>query len=96
MGSIFKKIKSLAKHGIEPLEVGMMNYKREDIDIDLKAIERSKECVMCVNYVDEPIDFLSIEDKRIESLSKKMCDDCGCALPYLLRQDIKICKLWNE
>lgn len=94
--SIFKKIKSISKNGVEPISRGKTNYILNDIDIELKAYERYDECSNCVNFVDEPIDFLKIKDERITGISEKMCDECGCALPYLLRQDIKICNKWKE
>lgn len=96
MSSIFKKIKSLSKNGIEPINRGKTNYILNDIDVELKAFERFDECSSCVNFVDEPIDFLKIKDERITGLSDKMCNECGCGLPYLLRQDIKICNKWKE
>ena len=96
MSSIFKKIKSLSKNCVEPINRGKTNYILNDIDVELKAYERYDECSNCVNFIDEPIDFLKIKDERITGLSEKMCNECGCALPYLLRQDIKICNKWKE
>lgn len=92
--SVFKKIKSIFNNGIEPIEQGITNYNLNIKDIELKANQRAKSCLDCINFVDEPIDFLKIKDERITELDSKMCNDCGCALPYLLRQDIKICKYW--
>lgn len=96
MSSLFKKIKSVAKHGIEPIEEGKRNYKLNIPEVESLAAERLKTCIECEHYKDEPISFLRIKDGRLEKLSEKMCGDCGCALPYLLRQDIKICKKWNR
>jgi len=96
MGSIFKKTKSLLKHGIKPIEQGLKNYNTPIIEIESLAIKRSKECIECENFVDEPIDFMAVKDDRIPELSGKMCDECGCESPYLLRQNIKICKYWNK
>lgn len=96
MGSVFKKIKSIAKNGIEPISRGKTNYTLNIPPTEQKAIKRAEICRTCVNFVEEPIDFLTIQDERITHLSGKMCGDCGCALPYLLRQDIKICKYWND
>lgn len=95
MGSLFKKIKSISKGGIEPILQGQINYKSNIDFIEQKAITRSKQCVRCTEFVDEPIDMFKVNDERLPYLSDKMCDQCGCALPYLLRQDIKICKLWK-
>ncbi len=96
MGSFLKKVKTIAKHGIKPIIQGEKNYRLNDIDIELKALERSETCVGCELFVEEPIDFLRIEDYRIDVLSEMMCDDCGCASPYLLRQDLKVCSKWQE
>ena len=96
MSSIFKKIKSIAENGIEPILEGQKNYTLNIASVELKAEERSKNCTGCVNRVNEPIDFLRIKDERIKPLSEKMCDDCGCALAYLLRQNVKICKHWDN
>lgn len=96
MGSLFKKIKSIGKYGLEPLEEGMANYKLNNQDIENKASERALECLSCINFVEEPIDLFKIIDDRIPETSEMMCNNCGCALTYLLRQDIKICKLWKE
>lgn len=95
--SIFKKTKSLMEHGLKPLEIGMHNYTHPNPVMESTATQRSKVCRTgeCGNYVEEPIDFLKVEDDRIPSLSEKMCDECGCSLPYLLRQNIKICKHWK-
>lgn len=96
MSSVFKKIKSINQKGIEPIARGLTNYTLNIPSIEQKARQRLKKCMGCVNFVDEPISFLRIKDDRIKQLSNKMCDDCGCALPYLLRQDIKICKYWDD
>lgn len=96
MGSIFKKMKSVYKNGIEPINRGKTNYVLNIEEIELKACERYEECSKCVNFVEEPIDFLKIKDERIQGLSDRMCNDCGCALAYLLRQDIKVCKKWKK
>lgn len=94
MGSLFNKIKSMSKNGITPVIEGRENYKYNNKQIELATVDRKNICINCDNYKDEPIDFFQVEDKRIKELDKKMCDECGCALPYLLRQNIKICKKW--
>jgi hypothetical protein len=96
MGSLFKKIKSIGKYGLEPLEEGMANYQLDNSEIEKKASERALECLSCHNFEEEPIDLFKIIDDRIPEISEMMCGDCGCALPYLLRQDIKICKIWRK
>lgn len=94
--SVFKKIKTIAKNGIEPIERGVTNYKLEIEKFEVLARDRMEVCKGCVNFVEEPISFLRIKDRRIPELSNMMCDDCGCSSPYLLRQDIKICKHWKK
>lgn len=96
MGSIFKKVKSVLKNGIEPIEQGRENYLSGSMEEVAK--NRALICQDCPagNFVNEPIDFLKVEDTRIPELSNKMCNECGCASPYLLRQNIKICKYWND
>jgi len=96
MQSFKKKIVSLAKNGIEPLQAGMHYFHSPNKDVEILAKIRSATCGNCPEYVDEPIDFLKVNDVRIESLSNKMCNDCGCTLSYKLRQSISKCKLWGE
>jgi len=96
MGSFLKKVKTISKHGIEPIIQGVKNYRLNDIDIELKALERSEVCKECDLFEKEPIDFLRVEDTRIPILNEMMCNDCGCASPYLLRQDLKVCSKWKE
>lgn len=96
MGSLFKKIKSIAKHGIDPILEGEKNYKANIEPIERLALKRSLVCQNCINFVEEPIDIFKVKDERIKELSDMMCDHCGCAEAYLLRQNKKICKLWKE
>lgn len=96
--SIKKKIKSVITHGIKGIEEGIKNYKLNDPKIEALARERLSDILKNENncIVDEPIDFMKVNDERIPELSGKMCDDCGCALPYLLRQNIKKCECWKK
>lgn len=96
MGSFLKKVKTISKHGFDPIIKGEQNYRLNDIDIELKALERSEVCNSCELFVEEPIDMFKIKDERIELLSEMMCDDCGCSSTYLLRQDLKVCEKWKE
>ena len=95
MHSIFKKGKSILKHGLEPYEVGKENYRLKIPEVEEKALERFKICSGCDDLEDEPIDFLRAKD-RIEEASYKMCGQCGCSITYLIRQDLKVCKKWQE
>lgn len=96
MQSFKKKIVSLLSNGLEPLEIGIRNFKNIDIDVELLAIERLEICKVCDDFVDEPIDFLKVIDKNITELSNKMCDECGCTLSYKLRQSKTKCNKWPE
>lgn len=96
MQSFKKKIVSLVTNGIEPLEEGLKNFRNPILEIERLAESRKKECLGCDFYVDEPIKFLRVEDKKIVELSNKMCDDCGCTLSYKLRQSIIKCDKWQE
>lgn len=96
MQSFKKKIVSLVSNGIEPLDVGMNNFKHLNIDVELLAKERTDECMQCDMNVEEPIYFLRVQDSNIPELSNRMCDDCGCTLSYKLRQSITKCKKWQE
>lgn len=96
MQSFKKKVVSLLKNGLEPLEIGMRNFKHTDLDVELLAIERLEICKGCEFFGKEPIDFLRVEDKNIPELSKKMCDECGCTLSYKLRQSKTKCIKWQK
>ncbi|MNY58712.1 hypothetical protein D3C86_1950810 [compost metagenome] len=48
---------------------------------------------MCPKNILEPIEELRIEDKEIPEISNRCCGECGCALPYLTRQNEETCKL---
>lgn len=96
MQSFKKKIVSLIDNGTDGLEQGLYNFKHPVLEVERLAETRKDECVGCEFYVDEPISFLRVNDKRITELSNKMCDDCGCTLSYKLRQSINKCKNWSE
>ena len=95
MGSIFKKIKSISKNGLSPIIQGEKNYKSNLKPIEDKAMLRADTCKRCEDFIDEPLDIFKVKDERLPYLSEKMCDECGCAIPYLLRQNKKICKKWK-
>lgn len=96
MQSFKKKIKSIVKNGLEPLQDGIYNFNNTDLNIESLAKERLKECKDCHLFEDEPIDFLRVIDKKIPELSNKMCDECGCTLSYKLRQSKIKCKKWKD
>lgn len=96
MNSIFKKGKSILKNGLEPYEQGKKNYRDNIPEVEKKALERFNICSGCDSLEEEPIDFLKVKDKRIKEASNKMCGNCGCSITYLIRQDLKVCKKWQE
>lgn len=96
MGSFLKKVKTITKHGIKPIVQGERNYNLNDIDIELKALERSEVCKGCELFIEEPIEMFRVKEERIPTIKNMMCNDCGCESTYLLRQDLKICSKWKE
>jgi hypothetical protein len=71
------------KH-IDQVAEGVYNFKFPKDCIEKKALERSKVCETCPNFVDDPIKDFHVTD-RIESLRGKMCGICQCVLSYKLR-----------
>ncbi len=94
--SYLKKTVSIIGNGIEPLTEGKHNFENYNVNIEALANERKNTCVNCPMFVDEPIEFLKVQDNRIIELSDKMCNDCGCTLSYKLRQSKTICDKWEK
>ena len=91
--SIFKKGKTLIKTGMEPYEVGEYNFHHPKPEVEKVARERAKVCDGCeFNHI-EPIDAWKIKDE-IQTISERSCADCGCLLPYKVRQNLEVCKKW--
>lgn len=86
--SISKKLKSMNIGGVFDGFTNKVTGRMEEA-----ARQRSAICMGCPEMVDEPIAELAIVDNKIPDISGKMCNVCGCALPYLLRQNKKKCKL---
>jgi hypothetical protein len=80
-----KRIINALKH-IDEVAEGLYNFNYPKDCIEKKALERSKVCQGCPNFVEDTIEELQVKD-RIETLSKKMCSLCGCVLSYKLRID---------
>lgn len=85
--SIKKKLQNLSLQG---LAEGLKNKITGDMEETAK--QRAEICRLCPHNVVEPIEELRVKDNKIPSITNKMCDLCGCALPYLLRQTKKACK----
>lgn len=96
MQSFKKKIVSLMENGIEPLEVGMHNFRNPVLEIERLAENRMNECSGCEFFQTEPIEMFRVIDKRIAELSNMYCEECGCTLSYKLRQSIIKCDKWLE
>jgi len=96
MQSFRKKINTLIKTGISPLKYGIHNFNNPTKPVERLAVNRLSTCIKCEHFVDEPIDFLKVEDNFIPALSNKMCGECGCTLSYKTRQSILKCERWQE
>ncbi len=91
--SIAKKVQSLSKSGLEPYEIGKHNFENPSEEIEELAKERLEYCNCLIN---EPIDFLRVEDKRIPELSNKVCKECFCTAAYKFRQSKSPCPKWKQ
>jgi hypothetical protein len=94
--SIVKKGKTILEKGISPIKEGKKNFGNPLFHIEQLAKERMNICKSCEYFQKEPIDFLRIKDERIPELDSMYCEDCGCELPYKLRQNIEKCKKWQK
>lgn len=74
-------------------EAGKLNFDVPTENVERLAKDRAFVCGYCSKNVPEPIEELQVSDELIPEISNRMCDACGCSLPYLLRQNIKNCKL---
>jgi hypothetical protein len=88
MNRIVNGIKSIDK-----VIEGVYNFNNPNAETETLAKSRSETCKGCKFFVNDPIEELHVND-RIEILSKKMCELCGCVLSYKLRTK-KIKKLKN-
>jgi hypothetical protein len=57
-----------------------------------ETIRRAKICQICPNAVDGTYEKL-MPDYTLKKLQGKKCNQCGCPLSTLLRQDDKKCEL---
>lgn len=87
--SIVKKASNLK---LDAYEEGRFNFENKTDKIEQLAQERAKICAECPFNNREPIKEFRVEDD-IRSISGKYCEACGCTLSYLLRQNVKGCKL---
>jgi hypothetical protein len=96
MQSFRKKIGSILTNGIEPISEGVSNYNNPKPDTESLAKDRLSICASCPMFKTEPIPFLRVKDERLPEASDMFCDDCGCTLPYKLRQSLSLCKKWEK
>ena len=95
--SIQKKINTIQKGGVDNLKAikeGLNNYNNYNNDVELLACERAKICVNCTHYKEEPNNLLKVTDDLFPELDEMYCSDCGCSLPYKLRQSLIKCAKW--
>lgn len=85
--SILKKIKNINVKGLIDGIIAKGDGSMDDV-----AEVRSVICADCPSNVDEPIEAMQVSD-GIESISNRMCDECGCSLPYKVRQEESTCPL---
>lgn len=95
--SITKKISTIMKNGsdgIEAIKEGVKNHSNYNEDVELLALERVKICLNCVHLITEPNTLLRVSDDLIPEADEMSCNDCGCAIPYKLRQSKIKCDKW--
>jgi len=95
--SITKKVSTILNGGadnIKAIEQGINNYNNYNNEVELLACERAKICVNCTHYKEEPNNLLKVTDDLIPELDEMYCSDCGCSLPYKLRQSLIKCAKW--
>ena len=90
------KLQTILKDGLEPFKEGKRNYELNIPEIEDLARERLNTCLGCKFYHKEPVIIFRIKDDRIPELSEMMCGDCGCELPFKTRQNLSICKKWEQ
>lgn len=87
--SIIKKAKNLK---LDAYAEGRYNFENKTDEFEQLAKERADICKGCEFRETEPIKRFRVEDE-IKEISGKYCGACGCTLSYLLRQNVKGCKL---
>lgn len=96
ISSISKKVKTIISSGTNPILQGIRNHNITSDAIERMAKDRLEICKECVSFKKEPIPFLRIKDHKIAELSEMYCEDCGCSLPYKVRQNNNLCKKWKK
>lgn len=91
MNKIESIIKKLKNFNVKGLLEGRHNLTTGEME--LLAASRAAVCARCPSNIQEPIAEMAIEDKKLPDISERCCKECGCALPYLVRQTAKTCSL---
>ena len=97
--SVIKKFTTVVKNGssgLEAIKEGVTNHYNYNKEVEILAGERVKVCVSCIHYKEEPNNLLKVNDDLIIEADQMMCNDCGCSLPYKLRQTIIKCDKWTK
>lgn len=93
---LINKINTVLKDGLEPIEEGVKNFNAPSPSWEEIAKSRLSICKGCKHFKKEPIPFLRVKDERLPEASNMSCHDCGCLLPYKLRQNESICAKWEH
>ena len=90
--ALTKKLESVIfkKSALEGLAQGIYYYKNPNNITETLKDERAIICESCDMIEFDDFEPIKDEDERI---SGKMCGECFCSLPYLLRQTKKGCEL---
>lgn len=99
INSIIKKTSTIIKNGsrgIEAIKEGVHNLENYNKEVEELANERVQICVSCKYYKEEPNNLLKVDDTLILEADQMMCNDCGCSLPYKLRQSLIKCNKWQK
>lgn len=79
------------------IAVGIANHTKPNKEVEELARERYETaCKGCPFFIEETNVFFKIKDTRIVELNEMQCGDCGCELPYKLRQSIEKCEKWKR
>lgn len=89
-----KKIKSILKKAanLDVLAASEGIAAKKSKKNETLAKDRALICSQCELLEDEPVHELAVKD-TIQTISNKICGDCACALPFMVRQKRKKCPL---
>lgn len=99
INSLLKKGKTILSNGndgIDAIKEGINNYNNINPEVEKLAQERINICVGCEFYKDEPNQLLKVDDSLVVEADQMMCNECGCSLPYKIRQSKLKCFKWSK